>query len=39
MAEAGLVGHVQGIGSRFGIYFGITDFVRDYPAARRFDDQ
>jgi glutamate-1-semialdehyde 2,1-aminomutase len=35
--ESGVVGHVQGLGSRFGLYFGIADWVRDYAAARSFD--
>jgi glutamate-1-semialdehyde 2,1-aminomutase len=35
--DSGVVGHVQGIGARFGLYFGIRDLVRDYAAARLFD--
>jgi len=33
----GLVGHVKGLGARFGIYMGIVDDVRDYADARRHD--
>ena len=35
--ESGVVGHVQGLGARFGLYFGIAEWVRDYAAARAFD--
>jgi glutamate-1-semialdehyde 2,1-aminomutase len=35
--ESGVPGHVQGIGARFGLYFGIETPVRDYATARRFD--
>lgn len=30
-------GHVQGIGARFGLYFGIEENVTDYREARKFD--
>jgi glutamate-1-semialdehyde 2,1-aminomutase len=33
----GVPGHVQGLGARFGLYFGITEPVRDYRQARKFD--
>lgn len=36
-ARHGVTARVQGLGARFGIYFGITDEVRDYAAARRHD--
>ncbi|MEA2254829.1 MAG: glutamate-semialdehyde -aminomutase, partial [Solirubrobacteraceae bacterium] len=37
MAEHGVVGRVQGIGARFGLYFGVSDPVRDYRQATAFD--
>ena len=36
-SESDLPGHVQGLGARFGIYFGIQETVRDYRQAQRFD--
>jgi glutamate-1-semialdehyde 2,1-aminomutase len=35
----GIVARVQGLGARFGIYFGVTDEVRDYADAQRHDRQ
>jgi glutamate-1-semialdehyde 2,1-aminomutase len=35
----GVPGHLQGIGARFGLYFGIDDQVNDYRQARKFDAQ
>lgn len=35
LARHGVRGRVQGLGARFGIYFGLTDEVRDYRAAVR----
>jgi glutamate-1-semialdehyde 2,1-aminomutase len=37
MAQHGIVGRVQGIGARFGLYFGVSDPVRDYQQATGFD--
>jgi glutamate-1-semialdehyde 2,1-aminomutase len=36
-ATHGVPGHLQGIGARFGLYFGIADEVTNYREARRFD--
>lgn len=36
-SESGVPGHVQGIGSRFGFFFGINEPVENYQEARRFD--
>lgn len=33
----GVPGHLQGIGARFGLYFGIEEEVTDYRQARKFD--
>ena len=37
LSKHGVPGHVQGLGARFGIYFGLTEEVTDYRSARRFD--
>jgi glutamate-1-semialdehyde 2,1-aminomutase len=37
LARHGIAGRVQGLGARFGIYFGITDEVRSYRDAVRHD--
>ncbi|MEA2394653.1 MAG: glutamate-semialdehyde -aminomutase [Solirubrobacteraceae bacterium] len=39
MAQHGVVGRVQGIGARFGLYFGVTEPVRDYRQATAFDPE
>jgi glutamate-1-semialdehyde 2,1-aminomutase len=36
-AETGLVGRVQGLGARFGIYFGISTPVRNHQDASAYD--
>jgi glutamate-1-semialdehyde 2,1-aminomutase len=36
-ASAGVTVRVQGLGARFGIYFGVTEPVGDFEAARRSD--
>lgn len=36
-AESGVPGHVQGLGARFGLFFGPGDRARDYRSARMFD--
>jgi len=36
-AESGVPGHVQGIGARFGMYFGVEEEVADYRRATGFD--
>lgn len=38
-ARHGVVGRVQGLGARFGIYFGLADEVRSYRDAARHDRQ
>jgi glutamate-1-semialdehyde 2,1-aminomutase len=35
----GVVARVQGLGARFGIYFGVTDEVRNFADAQRHDRQ
>ena len=35
--DSGVPGHVQGLGARFGLYFGVQDWVKDYNGARAFD--
>jgi glutamate-1-semialdehyde 2,1-aminomutase len=37
MADSGVTGRVQGIGARFGLYFGVTEPVRNYEEATAFD--
>ncbi|HEX7297572.1 MAG TPA: aspartate aminotransferase family protein [Solirubrobacteraceae bacterium] len=37
MGQHGIVGRVQGIGARFGLYFGVSDPVRNYQQATAFD--
>jgi glutamate-1-semialdehyde 2,1-aminomutase len=36
-AKHGVPGHIQGIGARFGLYFGIENTVTNYREARKFD--
>src|ERR1035441_435866 len=36
-ARSELPGHVQGLGARFGIYFGFAEKATDYRSATRFD--
>lgn len=36
-AKHGVPGHIQGIGARFGLYFGIEETVTNYREARKFD--
>jgi glutamate-1-semialdehyde 2,1-aminomutase len=35
--ESGLIGRVQGLGARFGLYFGIAEPVRNYDDATAYD--
>ncbi len=35
----GIVARIQGLGARFGIYFGVTDEVRNFADAQRHDRQ
>jgi len=37
--QSGLPGHVQWLGARFGIYFGVGHVVRDYAEAQKHDRQ
>jgi len=37
--ESGVKAHVQGLGARFYIYFGLDEEVRDYPTASRKDKE
>jgi glutamate-1-semialdehyde 2,1-aminomutase len=39
MAQHGIAGRVQGIGARFGLYFGVSDPVRNYQQATAFDPE
>ena len=34
---SGVPGHVQGLGARFGLFFGVHEWARDYRSARAFD--
>jgi glutamate-1-semialdehyde 2,1-aminomutase len=38
-SKHGIVARVQGLGARFGIYFGVTDEVRNYADAQRHNRQ
>lgn len=38
-AGSGVPGHVQGLGARFGLYFGVREWVTDYKGARSFDHE
>jgi glutamate-1-semialdehyde 2,1-aminomutase len=33
----GIAGHVQGLGARFGLYFGVSETAIDYRSAAQFD--
>jgi glutamate-1-semialdehyde 2,1-aminomutase len=35
--RTGVIGHVQGLGARFGIFFGVAEEVRDYRLTLRHD--
>src|ERR1035437_4156671 len=34
-----VIGHVQGLGARFGLYFGFSEVATDYRSATRFDHE
>ena len=36
-AESGVPGHIQGLGARFGMYFGMSEWATDYKSACQFD--